>query len=144
MRNELRYRQYLDGKMLYMTEVFVGVGQLGFSDDIYVDLGQHDHEQSVIMRSSGLIDKAGKLVYDGDIVRYAEGMAPMIQERIGQIKDMGWKFILCNQRGQEMEQEVFLNNITTDLGGFTVIGNIYESPQMLGNQNDSAQSIAIA
>lgn len=90
--------------------------------DIHIQIEPKD---GVIMQCTGLKDKNGKLIYEGDIVKFKT-------ELFGKPKQIIWDechyilkdtfIILC-----DMEIKQF---------GLEVIGNIYENPELLEMDNE--------
>lgn len=69
-----------------------------------------------IMQYTGLKDKNGKEIYEGDIVLRSWGITIAANKRIEEVKDMGFELKLS----------------IIESGGITeVIGNIYENPELL-------------
>jgi len=116
---EIKFRQWYDREMRYLDNVFVGVGQIGFSDTDWVDLGNHDEEHTGIMQYTGLKDKNGKEIYEGDIVRLTTKTGGDI-DRLCEwdYRVNGWRFQGFNYSGDD--QRII-----------EVIGNIYENPELL-------------
>lgn len=83
-------------------------------------------ENNILMQCTGFKDKNGKLIYEGDIVKFKI-------ELFGKPKQIIWDechyilkhtfIILC-----DMEIKQF---------GLEVIGNIYENPELLGVENET-------
>ena len=74
----------------------------------------------ILQQYTGLKDKYGKEIYEGDILRSHEGV---IREVIWYIPDSAWR--LKEKNG----------NVTMSFKGWvfdtTIIGNIYENPELL-------------
>ena len=68
-------------------------------------------ECTILMQYTGLKDKNGVEIYEGDIVKY----------EYGQIFEIKWDYGLLSH----------LENIW-----FKIIGNIYENPELLGDKNE--------
>jgi len=81
--------------------------------------GRHDVE---LMQYTGLKDKKGVEIYEGDIVaRSTEGSYP-------------YEVVYClsdTQAGWKKQRNENLTDIGLDHYGLEVIGNIYESPELL-------------
>lgn len=77
-------------------------------------------QDCAIMQYTGLKDKYGKDIYEGDILRSHEGI---IREVLWYIPDSAWR--LKEKNG----------NVTMSFKGWvydtTIIGNIYENPELL-------------
>lgn len=86
----------------------------------------------VLMQFTGLIDRNGKDIYEGDIVEFYEGDI-VEYSRTFKVKiifqDGGFKL-----QGPQDMGSVFLKYFTCD-NAVSVIGNIYENPNILEQPN---------
>ena len=83
----------------------------------------------ILMQSTGLKDKNGKEIYEGDIVKYEAGCNTVTEEVVYDknlagfgVKDADAVIIFTFW---ELAEDI-------DLHSFEVIGNIYENPELLG------------
>jgi len=76
---------------------------------------------SECMQSTGLLDKKGKEIFEGDVIReeFNHGICncEIIYEKAG--------FFISN------EKEEIKDNLHWHMNGLEVIGNIYENPELL-------------
>ena len=95
----------------------------GYAYDFYLE-----DEDATIMQSTGLFDKNGKEIFEGDIVQfedyYIESDLPYINRGI--VEWSQGQFTITNRASVEMED--LLDGEFLDL---TIIGNIYENPELL-------------
>jgi uncharacterized phage protein (TIGR01671 family) len=77
-----------------------------------------------VMQYTGLKDKNGTKIYEGDIVKVTERENPM--SWIAQVKNIGWS----GYRLVSVEQSNWFTNETYK-EQLEVIGNIYENPELL-------------
>lgn len=85
-------------------------------------------ENNILMQSTGLEDKNGKLIYEGDIIRVVT--QPNIVENIGIVKwdNTTAQFLrTANLINRNSLVSFWWNNTNSE-----VIGNIYENPELLG------------
>lgn len=87
-----------------------------------LDLGNmiYTSKRFVTMQSTGLKDKNGKLIYEGDIVKTRDGV----------LNKVFWE----NEYAQFLSQEIGGFEVCSDFMDYEdieVIGNIYENPELL-------------
>ena len=94
-------------EMVYMDSMFNCYGQLGFSNEHYVDLGEYDKEDCEIMQYTGLKDKNGKGNYIDTVEWGNSGWMPFENNK-------GYDGIIMYWHSD-----------------CEVIGNIYENPELI-------------
>ena len=110
------------------------VDDINFRDSIY-DVWKYAYEvePSTIGQFTGLTDKNGKKIFEGDIVLF-EDESPSNYEyhdstemRCGEIKFDDGQFYLTNRIAVEMEDLIYYGTIDGE-----VIGNIHDNPELFG------------
>jgi len=91
-----------------------------------VDCYEHtDFKDIELMQYTGLKDKNNKEIYDGNIVKFLNGI---------------FEVIWCNEKASFMlknkEYKEFLNFIYENNNGMEIVGNIYENPELLKENNN--------
>ena len=83
----------------------------------------------ILMQSTGLLDKNGNEIFDGDIVKYEAGCNTVTEEVVYDknlagfgVKDADANIIFTFG---ELAEEIGLSSLE-------VVGNIYENPELLG------------
>ena len=92
-----------------------------FGYDFYCDSTGFKDDKHIIMQYTGLKDKNGKEIYEGDIVQD-------FQKFNADVKFMNGAFKYCSSDGCPVE---FLNIVSIMEDKLEVIGNIYENPELL-------------
>ena len=97
---------------------------------MYDDFGEYwrDFSDATLMQSTGLFDKDGKEIFEGDVVEfedyYIESDLPYINRGI--VEWSQGQFIITNRASVYMED--LIDGEFLDL---TILGNIYENPELL-------------
>lgn len=76
--------------------------------------------RKILMQFTGLLDKHGKEIYEGDIVN--------VYDDIGPEPSMGKKF---DRYTVKLGDYAFMAFLETMIGDIEIIGNIYENPNLL-------------
>lgn len=118
---EIKFRVWSDGAMRILDHMQTGVGQIGFSDTYWTDLNDDDRGPLVLMQYTGLKDKNGKEIFEGDILRNDHG----------DLEDVVWT------PGQGWDSDGAFGYMGAYLmwkclpGDSEVIGNVYENPELV-------------
>ena len=122
------HKMYYDVENLYDNLGRYGDQMITKADSFGSLLYGYDAEDFEVMQFTGLLDKNGKEIYEGDIVRKGAGiMAQNIQVIFRDGAFVGDLIGPCMQVG--MTGVVFVLSAFTD--EIEVIGNIYENPELL-------------
>lgn len=137
---ELKFRMFNKetGNMIYEEELInISKNYLNNNIDFRCFIFPRDNDEDmVIMQYTGLKDKNGKEIYEGDIVKRIIGGE---HRDVGEIvyKDCGFK-IYIRDPYFEFYSEITDIYEVKDMGGtiklkqnFEIIGNIYENPDLL-------------
>ncbi len=123
MKREIKFRMWNNGEMFYAPHYLSSnlSPYITLNGLYYVD-GVHQKDM-ILMQFTGIHDKNGKEIYEGDVVRYIQHLfnTPVEQFPI-KIKEVKW-----------LDWEAKWNLLETNAGesNFEIIGNIYENPELL-------------
>lgn len=142
MQNRFKFRAWntLVKKFSYFDKPEMQIGTDGFDSGLIFPLSKNSNlymgKYSELQFCTGLKDKNGKFIYDGDILKfklledfaafgtnekYVEIIAPVIYE-------YGGFFI------EQSENSIFLGQLP--MSEIEVVGNVYKNPELLkGNNN---------
>jgi len=151
MAREIKFRALVDDKMVYPDDsqfllMFNGVvldTRCKESNPVAKFCGNYDvwgwgishNEPRVIMQYTGLKDKNGVEIYEGDIIDFTffSYVGVEIEEtKRGFIEFNGLGFIFCELNGEHFEMVNLKFDSESDI---EIIGNIYENPELLSNEN---------
>jgi uncharacterized phage protein (TIGR01671 family) len=94
-----------------------------------------DNEDMVLMQFTGLLDKQGKEIYEGDIIKILETSLSWITDWMFTVKWRDTLSTYCLYRDDDLEKTgtncQTINYYTAEDKRYEVIGNIYESPELL-------------
>ena len=128
MEREIKFRAWLkeERKMVNVETLFIGINRLCFGNSETEDLFFRDFEEVELMQYTGLKDKNGKEVYEGDIVKIIE--LEGYGEYCDQVKYTGKiEYCVSEFRIQPLNLKLSDESIVE----IEVIGNIYENKNLL-------------
>ena len=115
------------GRMMSISDMWFNVdslGEIGLNDAVMNDYITVSPDEIELMQSTGLKDKNGKEIFEGDIVDY-KGRKAVIKWH-GSYASFIYRFVdELNKRSAEWYQ-LYLAYLKCE-----VIGNIYENPELL-------------
>ena len=124
--------EWIYGDLLQPTEL---CNTYEISDKNTIDGSRYDVDKETIGQYTGLKDKNGKKIFEGDIVKihshsFDFGFA---KDRIGQIKymDGSFGFYVPQSENEYLFNELLLEDTYGELDYYEVIGNIWENGDLL-------------
>ena len=119
----IQFRAFDDGKMIYPTGALSKLKR-------FINVIRED---AIIMQFTGLHDKNGKEIYEGDILNVGENLVCEIVYVDKNVEDYGDE-IHC-----AFHAKVYIHNKTIPLDSYLknnceIIGNIHENPELLENK----------
>lgn len=119
MSKEIKFRAFQDGQML-VSPISSNYGLARFFGLLY--------EDAPIMQFTGLHDKSGKEIYEGDIIKMGDNPECWFSPRVVEFINGSWMGRSCriytNQDKRDYQGDSNQNN-------WEIIGNIYENPELL-------------
>ena len=136
MNNRFKFRIWHEGKMHYNDFVITSTGYAAKIDEEFLGKCVFNQEnlefnkKAVVMQCTGLKDKNGKLIYDGDIVKI-EYYDFEIKHRIGIVEweDDGFCITYHNPKDTKVSGCSLVDIVNG--AKQEVIGNIYENKELI-------------
>ena len=123
--NKTKEKSYFDTSI--MEQKYMDSGYMTYFDIFNVNVPEKDY---VLMQYTGLKDKNGVEIYEGDICK--------IKIYINKVED--WIYNSLTQKERETGEKIFVvesplfnNQPELNADYIEVIGNIYENPELLEN-----------
>lgn len=125
----IKFRAYHHelGRMMSISDMWFNVdslGEIGLNDSVMNDYITVSPDEIELMQSTGLKDKNGKEIFEGDIVDY-KGREAVVKWH-GSYASFIYRFVDELQERASDWEPLFLACYH-----FEVIGNIYENPELL-------------
>ena len=129
---EIKFRAWLkeERKMVNVETLFIGINRLCFGNSKTEDLFFRDFEEVELMQYTGLKDKSGKEIYEGDIVLVKPGGVSTWYKTVVEFKEGAFIASLIDG-----EDYIYIFNRGFDSNDFEIIGNIYENKNLLEENN---------
>lgn len=128
MNDRFKFKCWDKNKKTWLNDSIVGLqlnGLIIAPEETYL---QHNPADLVLLQSSGLKDKDGKLIFEGDIL---EVRTKVFQVKFGEY-DVGEFEDKLSGIGWYLVNNVNIFNIYGwDENNWEIIGNIYENPELL-------------
>ena len=125
---EIKFRAWLkeERKMVNVETLFIGINRLCFGNSKTEDLFFRDFEEVELMQYTGLKDKNGKEIYEGDIVLIKLDETSTWHKTV-----VGFKkgVFIADLIDKEDYVYIFHHGFTGD--DFEIIGNVYENKNLL-------------
>jgi len=123
------------GYMFYSHES-KGLGYLEFNNDSSTVIGESDGDQRYeasempLMQFTGLFDKNGKEIYEGDVVKY-ERYDKIIFATIKWREGEGCYHLLNHKDSVDSDALFSESAFYIDMRRLEIIGNIYQNPELI-------------
>lgn len=126
MEREIKFRAYFKDKNI-MSDWFDLDNYAADQDSEYGDYELSDYPKGnrILMQFTGLLDKSGNEIYEGDIIQIKD--VPLVVVKFGEADTYIGFYLETLNNG--MKKIAHFNNIVKDI--WEVIGNIYENPELL-------------
>jgi len=134
MSREIKFRAW-DGKKMYSPDELIQFGNEGITTGYFDPSGCPKYSDHKLMQYTGLKDRAGREIFEGDILRFLDGQDCSTESGFDWDEYMNIGAI----RWSETEARYVISNLNMlDIDTFIdqieeteVIGNIYENPDLL-------------
>ena len=119
MTREIKFRLWAETDDAEAEMIYLGVGE--FDNGLWFNSDKHINQHIALMQFTGLTDKNGKEIYEGDIMK-AEFTIPMF------VTFDNGAFCFENKTNSGVDR---LRQMRTEK--LEIIGNIYENPELLNH-----------
>lgn len=124
-----KFRAYDGGSLSHMyqpEDVMVGGGNIWINDEDF-DAGEWIVNNDLeLMQSTGLFDRNGQEIFEGDVVRQVRTQPTIENETItGVVTMLEGAWLIVN------DNEQLASDLWSETDENEILGNIYESPQLL-------------
>ena len=97
---------------------------------------QNDEKNNILMQCTGLKDKNGKLIYEGDIVQFYDDGILKTMKIVWDNDELDFKAIGLKKSVECYELDFLYLGYIKKEDNLEVIGNIYKNPELLEVENE--------
>jgi uncharacterized phage protein (TIGR01671 family) len=113
------------GSLAWRSSKYNGIGALpGSYAYLNDDFDEEEEKPYELMQFTGLADKNGKEIYEGDVVEFTDQNGRVVNE-VGYVDALG-AYVLIDHKTNKAD---FIPTVGED--ALEVIGNIYENPELV-------------
>lgn len=129
--DSLVFDSYSENLIGIVELVNFGIGEIDGKDFLRKEKHQWKFSEVELMQFTGLLDKNGKEIFEGDIVRYDNEKNCLVRW-----SEIQARFVMDKINGGKIIESFYNFNevIAQDL---EIIGNIYENPELLTQKGES-------
>lgn len=145
-KNKFNNREWVDGFLLRGTFYYDDSEMFAIVpiDNTFYPRGEISSWEEVIPETvgqfTGLFDKNGIAIFEGDIVKLDESVKEIFNVKDGPIEYIGGCFLVGGNDGNILASLHTLSDIDWALRG-SVIGNIHDNPELLEGDNINETNI---
>lgn len=88
-------------------------------------------DEIVLMQSTGLIDRNGVEIFDGDVVQAEQYLTTTIPVRINGIVKYSNRYTMFYLDNGSERHDLYMQSLGGSIYNFEIIGNIYENSELL-------------
>ena len=139
MTREIKFRAWDNKNKLFITndEYMIGLDGKFYRMDFYSGISGYEDgnliwnelKDIILMQYTGLKDKNGKEMYEGDIVKIMQETKTFFDKVI-------YDNHLCSFRFEGLSDYCDFCDWLREGAEFEVVSNIYENPELIGGEND--------
>jgi len=138
-QRQIKFRAFdkSDGRMLQVVEPEEQGKREYYPFEVHIGFSYWNKEDIVLMQWTGLNDKSGTPIYEGDIVRFPEYYeTPEMTDTkydTAEVIFAHGAFYIKNSKSEEIDTDTYTlaHEMFSYDGNFEVIGNIHQHPHLL-------------
>lgn len=131
--------EWIEGSLFYSdnengTVCQIATSYLSASKKEHVMVVAYDVDPETVCQYTGLTDKNGRKIFEGDIVQYIDEI--IRKEKVDEVKYNETHAAFCRlHKGKRGLQYLFIDEIIANK--CEVIGNIFDNPELIGTDGGS-------